>query len=282
MSEISISTSAMLVDLNVSVWTARKLDKKTGDEIIASKQARNRQAASVSKHLLAGVSELADIAKIAGEARLMHYFYTLPWSDSGTRLLTTSAFMDYKQKMGELKTKFEDTVHSFLMVYPTLIAGMQLQLGALFNVAEYPSVQEIKSKFNFSSSIYPLPESGDFRVDIGKKAKAELEAQYREVYDRQLKGAMDEAWHRLHEVLSHLSERLEDGKVFRDSLVENANELCEVLQYLNITSDPELSSARKMLEDAMFGIKPIDLREDELMRTQTRDAVNDIMEKFGW
>jgi hypothetical protein len=272
----------MLVDLNISVWTARKLDKKTGDEIIASKQAKNKQAASVSKHLLAGVTELSDIAKIAGEARLMHYFYTLPWSDSGTRLLTTAAFMEYKQKMGELKTKFDDAVHSFLMTYPTLIAGMQLQLGDLFNVAEYPSAQDIANKFNFGTNIYPLPDAGDFRVDIGNAAKAELEAQYKDIYERQLKSAMDEAWTRLHDTLKHMSERLEGNNIFRDSLVENANELCNVLQHLNVTNDPNLARARKMLEDAMFGIKPIDLREDELMRTQTRTAVNDILGKFGW
>ena len=37
-----IQNSAMLVDLNISVWTGRKMDKKVSDEIGVSKNAKGR------------------------------------------------------------------------------------------------------------------------------------------------------------------------------------------------------------------------------------------------
>lgn len=37
-----IQNSAMLVDLNISVWTGRKMDKTVSDEIDASKNTKAR------------------------------------------------------------------------------------------------------------------------------------------------------------------------------------------------------------------------------------------------
>jgi hypothetical protein len=47
----------MLVEFNASVWTARKLDKTTTDEVVASKNAGAKDAARDNKHLLAGRTE---------------------------------------------------------------------------------------------------------------------------------------------------------------------------------------------------------------------------------
>jgi hypothetical protein len=40
---ISIASSAVLIDLNISVWTARKLDKNVSKEIDVNKTQPSRQ-----------------------------------------------------------------------------------------------------------------------------------------------------------------------------------------------------------------------------------------------
>ena len=50
---ISIATSAVLIDLNISVWTARKLDKRVSKEIDINK-GTTTNAGNYNKHLLAG------------------------------------------------------------------------------------------------------------------------------------------------------------------------------------------------------------------------------------
>jgi len=39
---IGIATSSMLVELNISCWTARKLDKKVSEEVDAAKSTKTR------------------------------------------------------------------------------------------------------------------------------------------------------------------------------------------------------------------------------------------------
>jgi trehalose-6-phosphate synthase len=64
-----------------------------------------------------------------------------------------------------------------------------------------------------------------------------------------------------------MSDRLgydEQGKkkVFRDSLVDNAVELCRLLQTLNVTQDPKLERARQQLESILIGVDADELRKD--------------------
>jgi hypothetical protein len=80
----NLDTCSMLVEFNASVWTARKLDKSTTDEVVQNKNAAAKDAARVNKHLLAGRTELDVITQAVGRARQFVYDNTLPWSDAGS------------------------------------------------------------------------------------------------------------------------------------------------------------------------------------------------------
>ena len=69
MNDIGIATSSMLIDLNISVWTAKKLDKSVSQEVDESKEAKFR-AGNYNKNLLAGTALLDNIVKYAANARL--------------------------------------------------------------------------------------------------------------------------------------------------------------------------------------------------------------------
>ena len=73
----SISSSAMLVQLNVSTWTARKKDKEVSKKVARDNGASDR-AGNYNKNLLAGCTELDDLKKFVGNARNTHYAMTLP------------------------------------------------------------------------------------------------------------------------------------------------------------------------------------------------------------
>ena len=67
----SIASSSVLIDLNISVWTARKLDKSVSKEIDIDKNTTTK-AGNYNKHLLAGASELERITKLSTEIRDWH------------------------------------------------------------------------------------------------------------------------------------------------------------------------------------------------------------------
>jgi hypothetical protein len=128
----------------------------------------------------------------------------------------------------------------------------------------------------------PVPEIGDFRIDVNEAHKAELVKQYEQFYENKLSEAMNDAWSRLHECLNKMSTRLagEEKQIFRDSLVNNAVELCSLLTKLNVANDSKLEEARKKLEGILVGVTPKDLRDDTDLRKDTKAKVDEILSMF--
>lgn len=282
-----VARAAMLVDLHISTYSGRKQDRKTQDEVTTSKGAGSKRAASVYKSLFAECKELDDVIKFQARVRATHYRLTLPWSDTGTRLLPTKALFEYQQVMSEHKTEFDNLVDRFLDRYDTLVAAAAFQLGTLFDRNEYPTRDHVANKFSMTSSFSPLPISGDFRLDIESEVQQDLIDQYEKRAASLLESAQRDAWGRLHEALSRMSERLandEKGerKIFHGTLVTNAEELCSLLVTLNVTNDPQLEAARLKLRDALVGVSPDELRKSDGARAETKRRVDEILDAFDW
>lgn len=279
MSNISIASSAVLIDLNISIWTARKLDKNVSKEIDINKNTTIK-AGNYNKHILAGSDQLEKITKLAGEIREWHGRQTLPWSDTGTRLLPMSNFFDYKQQLGVYEAEFQSRINTFIYEYPNIILGMAFKLGKLFDRSEYPETDKIAHKFNLKYTIMPVPETKDFRVDIADDIRTEMQQEYQKAYEGRVEAAMSDAWSRLHTTLEHMVDRLsgDDKKIFRNSLVDNALELTNLLTKLNVTKDPKLEQARQALEKSLVGVSADDLRDSQGARSVVLSKVNAIME----
>jgi hypothetical protein len=282
-----VARSAMMVDLNIAVYSGRKQDKSTQAEVTNSKGSGSKKAASVYKNLFAECKELEAITKFQARARAEHYRLTLPWSDQGARLLPTAALLEYQQVMGRYKTEFERLVDAFLDKYDTLVAGAAFQLGTLFDRNEYPSRGKVAQRFRMDTSFTPLPTGGDFRLDVESDVQRQLVEQYEEKLDAQLKAANQDSWTRLYNAISRLSDRLtvgEDGKkrTFHDTTVTNAVDLCELLQVMNITGDPALTKASRKLEEVLSGVTPKELREEDSTRALTKIKVDEILGAFDW
>jgi hypothetical protein len=281
MSNISIASSAVLIDLNISIWTARKLDKNVSKEIDINKNTTIK-AGNYNKHILAGSDQLDAITKLANEIRDWHGRQTLPWSDTGTRLLPMTNFFEYKQQLGVYEAEFKSRINTFIQQYPNIIQSMVYKLGNLFDRSEYPDADKIESKFNLRYTIMPVPETKDFRVDIADDIREEMQKEYQKAYEGRVETAMSDAWSRLHNTLEHMVDRLSgnDKKIFRNSLVDNALELTNLLTRLNITKDPKLEQARQALEQSLVGVTADDLRESQGARQEILSRVNEIMESI--
>ena len=184
----SISSSAMLVELNISTWTGRKFDKQVSQEVDTAKQTTTR-AGNYSKKLFADEPTFDAIQKYAGNARTFHYHATMPWSDSGLRLLTTAMYFDYQKEITGMRDEFDRLVGEFVDNYDVLVNKARVKLGNLFNADDYPHVEDVKQKFRFSVKYAPVPEVGDFRVNVGREAQELLQTSYAELYQSNLESA---------------------------------------------------------------------------------------------
>ena len=287
---LNIDTCAMLVEFNASVWTARKLDKTTTNEVVASKNAGAKDAARVNKHLLAGRTELDIIQQAVGRARQFVYDNTAPWSDSGLRLLPTINFMKFTERMNDFEEEMETLVKAFVVIYPTLITAQALALGDMFKRDDYPSANEMMTKFSFRVNYMPVPSSGDFRVDVGNQAQAELKARLESLTQERIDSAMADVRERLSTHLKRMSDRLTTDYVggeakqrrFHDTLVDGALELCDLTKALNVTNDLALETARSQLEQLLVGVTPTDLRKNEAIRQDVKRNVDAILDKFNF
>lgn len=287
----NIDTSALLVELNTSVWTARKLDRGTTDELVVNKHAGEKGAARVNKHLLAGRTELEVIAQHVGAVRNRYvYTHTLPWSDGGARLLPSIQFMEFNQRMMDEEEKFWELVRAFLYIYPSLITAQAMALGDMFKRDDFPSVDEIKHKFAWSCNYLPVPTAGDFRVDVGNAAMQELRDRYEKFATERVDAAMQDVRLRLKEHLLRMSDRLTTdvthGEVkvrkFNDSLLDSGLELVDIIQKLNLVGDAELENARKRLERTLLGVGVADLRRNTVVRNDVKSEVDSILSSISW
>ena len=279
----SISSSAMLVELNISVWTGRKFDKGVSQEIDTQKQTTTR-AGNYSKRLFADEPIFDAIQKFAGNSRTYHYHATMPWSDSGLRLLTTTMFFDYQKEITGMEMEFNTLVEQFVNQYDKLVLQAQMKLGALFNPDDYPHVDTVREKFRFSVKFAPVPEVGDWRVNVGNEAQEMLRESYAEYYQANLEQAYADVWERTHEALKRMSDKLSGDKkqIFRDTLVGNVQEMIDLLDKFNITGDPKMKQAKVKMESALSGITPDALREDDALRHDVKSKVDSLLKEFSW
>jgi len=281
-----IARSAVLVDFTMRVFTGRRRDRVTQDEVTAAKNAKSKRAASVSKSLFADCAELDAIIKHQAQVRKLHYKLTLPWADGGARLLPIVSQMRYAQTMDAARSEFDTLVTRFLDRYDTLVAASAFNLGELFDRSEYPTRNRVSRQFAIAVSYSPLPLAGDFRIDAESDIQKHLISQYEERATSAVAAAQRDAWTRLHTELKHIVDRLTDkdgkkNKIF-DSLLTNPLELCGLLTAFNVTNDPALEVARRRLENTLMGVTTDDLRKSADARVEVRTTVAQILADNDW
>jgi hypothetical protein len=269
----------MLVNLSIAQWSGRKLDRGVTAEVIADHKA-DRDAGRWNKSLVLGRA-LEGVKRAASDARTFHYLNTLPWSDDGSRILTAAHFMEYSGKVGEHERKFKAAADEFEIAYPALIDAAQAGLGDMFDLADYPSPGEVRSRFSFSVKFLPLPAGEDFRVELSSddvtRIKGEIEAQVQDATAQ----AMRDLWRRLYDAVRHVSDKLKDGDaIFRDSLIGNVRELVDLLPALNLTGDPALISCVDEVRDKLADLDPQALRDHEFDRRAAARVADDIARKM--
>lgn len=307
----SIASAAMLGSLNISVWEGRKKDKGIEQEIADTKGARSKRATSVHKHLFVDCAPLEAIKSLRGEARIWFNKQTLEWN-TPWRLIPTAVYFEILQDIENFKVRNDKLVQVFVGVYSTEISKQAFERGAMFDRNEYPRVEDIASKFKFELNLTPVPLAGDFRVDIGNDALRELQERCEADTQARLKGAMSDAWERVKTqvewvldrmtaVIEHDPDAVEEIKEYDDagnvtkldikkkrrpkiheSMLDQGLEACSLLRDLNITNDPALEEARRMLEKALARVDIKSLKESPEMQVSTRSAMQAIKDKFNF
>lgn len=295
----TIAAQSFIAALNISVWEGRRKDKGIEEEVAASKGARSRRAASVYKALFVDCPALESIKALRGEARAYLNKHTKPWDDNGRRILPTGLYYSEVQAgMAQYAQRFDTLVGILVANWNNEISKQAFERGAMFDRNEYPDVSDVREKFAFSFDVEPMPMAGDFRVDVGNEALAELQRRYEAKITERVNAAMADTWQRVRDQVEWVRERMaavleheegtdEDGKKKRrpklyESMLDTGVELCGLLRDLNITGDSRLEEVRCDLERALTRVDIDSLKESKEMQSSLKSAMDAIVDKFDF
>jgi hypothetical protein len=266
---MDLSTKAMLAAVHISLWAARKHDRKASRDVATLNNA-NEEAGRYNKRLFCEAPKLDEIQTIAGHIRNYFYRFTLPWSDEGLRILPADLYFEFQAQMREFAAEFRYAVDEFLDAYDSYVQEAKPMLGTLFHLKDYPSAEKVKEKFAFRPEILPIPTGDDFRVTLSEDEQARI-AHDIDVSTRAAIGdGMRDLWTRLYEVTHHMASRLADPEArFHGTLVSNVCDLVELLPRLNIVGDPHLASLTEQVRKQLCQHSADLLRNSPTTRQQT-------------
>jgi hypothetical protein len=270
----NLDQKAMLVRLSISQWTARKYDKKATETVEKEYKAKRGDAGRFNKVLVAQEA-IKEIGKVVNAARDYHYSNTLPWADTGYRLLPVTNFDTYSAEMRKHRAFFEDAVSRFVASYPTLVEDARERLNGLFRQEDYP--RYVSDKFNFKEDISPIPVGADFRVQLNGEDLQRVQEEIEHRTAAVMKTAHQDLYKRLIEAVSRMAERLTSDGVFRDTLVSNLQELCLLLPALNIEEDEQLERIRKQVEEKLCKFDAQTLRDNSVIKEKTAEDAEAIL-----
>jgi hypothetical protein len=276
---MNLNDRALLVQLNVSQWTARKYDKRASKEVTNAHGAASA-AGRFNKSLLPMNDKLENIHRKTTHIRTRYYDNTLPWGLDGTMMLPTSNYLSFMSDFRKEKGEWNSLVQDFLSDYDQMKLDAQRILGSLYDAADYPMRHELACKFNMDMAVFPVPSS-DFRVAIGSEELTRIQQDVERRVKEAEQNAMKDVWQRLFDRVKHMAEKLADPKaIFRDSMLENTREICALLPRLNFSDDPNLEAMRQQVEASLLK-HPEALRNDPDLRRDTAAEAKAIIDKMG-
>jgi len=281
---VSIASSCSNVEFTASIWTGRKKDKRASVQVTNDNNAESGSA-GVYKKLFGNCPELEAITKHVGHVRNhIHYRMTMPWSDLGQRLLVTGMLPDYQRQMSEAEVEFKQLVTEFLKGYTWELSQAAAKLGTMYRPEDYPTEDEIREKFAFKVTYTPVAEN-DFRCDVGSEQLQEMQEAYDQFYPAQIDRAMQYVHDVTVKTLTKLyasidwEEGEKKGKIF-ESVFDSCLEQIDMLESCNLTGNTQMSAVHAKLKaqfmgKGMQGLSPEALREDAVLRRETRDVIAD-------
>jgi len=286
--EQGILGRAMLANIKIGVWEARKNDKQITNKVNTEYAASN-EAGRYHKHLFGGpVEELSKLVTASHYLRWTHYAQTLPWSDSGWRLLPTANHMEYLKIMREKRADFDAAVDVFVAAYPRLVLDARAKLNGMYKESDYPSVEAVRRKYHSDLQFDPIPSGEDFRVSLPSEEMKRIAKEVEERMANNVASAMQDAWIRLGTMVEELKSKLEnDAKGLRGATLGDAvkverlslSDLADVLGRLNLTQDAALEKARKQVQTQLATLNVETLKKDDIARKKATLAVDDILKQ---
>ena len=290
----SLASSGVLVSVTVNLWSATKLDQGISDEVSTSKNAVSA-AGRYTKNLLANNPKHKNLMNYRQTVANWMKRMTYDWNGDQRYLPTPDVpkFMtEYRQHQAAFGALFND----FDASYEDIISDMAFKaagLGDMFNRNDYPTREKMQKKYGINLFVNDVPMN-DYRVLVAKDMADELFDVYASQTQRIVEGIVTDQFKRMKDVMESLSfccdvdvsvgadgeQKIRKRKIY-DTTVDKARDMVRLYKEFNLTGNAELSESIAMLENTLRDVSTETLRESDLVRSEVKEGVDEILNRFG-
>ncbi|MFQ5771432.1 MAG: hypothetical protein ACE5HX_12905 [bacterium] len=171
----SIADRAMLVRLVRKKLFNNKLDETISRALVEKYKIRESGIIRAKKSLFPKDCT-EEINRSFNSANIFFYNNTLPWTDSGFRLLLVKNYEHFVSNMRQHKEKVEKAVQDFIKNYDTHLRRAKKSLNLAFNPEDYPEKKALKDMFELTVKFTRIPDTDDVRLNLPKEEIEEIKA----------------------------------------------------------------------------------------------------------
>jgi len=263
----------VLVSVETHGWWASKVDREVTRDA-QSRWGASPESGRFNKRLI-NSKQIKDIINLDVQFRNKFRIMTLPWMGE-VRLLPGRLFLNFSQEVEKYKSEREKMVESLIQDYGYLMDNAKNTLGSMFRSEDYPSREEVRSRFRVDIRVLPPPSEDQFsKVPYGEA--------FRNMFSDQIKLQVKEAQidlvNRLREVCKKLAS-YKDAKIIQERGIKSLVSILEGVAKLNIF-DSTIDQLAGQLIELVKSLDVENLRESTEKKENLANTAREIEAKMA-
>jgi hypothetical protein len=253
---------ACLIQLSSSHWQGSRILEQG----IMERLGENSEWLRGRKYLI-NPELLGPIRTALHQARGMVQKFSLPFPITSLYLVPKESLTVVDERLQAYKNRFWNKVEEFEAVYESAREEARVNLGALFNEADYPMDIRSKFKFDWRFLVLTVPtKSKILTPEIYEREKQKFET----LMDETRELAMTALREEFGQIINFLVERLGNNggkpKTLNGSMFNKLHEFIEDLATRNIFEDERLVELCEQARSVIGGVSPYGLKYNDSIR----------------
>ena len=280
-----LKNKAMLIRIDRKKMSRNKMDKNLSADLVERMGATEANALRVNKSIFTKDST-SGFMDVYLEGSKYYYSSTLPWDDTGWRLLPVDIYEEFVKKFKKFTADYRKEVVGFIENISSHLESAKAVLNKGFDKNDYKFISPngaldndmLLEQFNLQVCGTVITTGSDIRCDLNEADKEVLAEQINAAAASKFAKAQESIIIQIVDVVGKMHERLSNvDATYRDTLITNLEELCDLVPRLNIAGDPAINKLAADAKVRLLQHDPQTLRDNPDLRKEVSDAADDIL-----
>jgi hypothetical protein len=261
----TLSNSAVLVGFSCTSYTARAADVDMRNELAASRKI-NSKALNVTKDLFPQKpAALRRINSHIEAIRADHLRMTLPWADTGLRILPMTQYQAYTDKMNQNLELLDRYIDAWINVMPDEQVEAESILGTSYDSSQYLDSAEMKARYKVTRITQAIADNPtDIRLNNTTAVdEQKIRDEMMKDIGLNMKAAIGDLYTRLADAAYDLSRKLvNENSGTRQKSIAGLLATVDQAERLNFTNDAGLTQLANGIRHVLKGVDAKSLKKD--------------------